>query len=110
MRIMRLCCTALLALGVTIAELPAQGIASLKVSPERVRLRVGERLSVAVTAYGADGAVVTPPTLGWSSTDTGVVRVESDVAAPDLARLVGVGEGVAVVEVRGGDARGFTVV
>src|SRR6266571_8434280 len=79
------------------AQTRAQGVYQLQVSPERLRLLVGDRAAVVVNAYAVNGGTVAVPGVFWNSTDTTLVRVESDSAWPEVARLVALREGSAVV-------------
>jgi S1-C subfamily serine protease len=88
----------------------AQGTVQLRVTPERIRLRVGERAAVVVTPVAPEGAAIPALVLVWSSTDTTIVQVEADAESPDVGRLVAQGAGSAVVEVRSGGSRGFVTV
>ena len=85
-------------------------VTDVQVAPPQVQLRAGDSSQVFATAYGPNGNVVVGPAIRWSSTDSTVVQVRSDPMAPDVATLVAVAPGAAVVEARVGNARGFTTV
>lgn len=88
----------------------AQGTVQLRVTPERIRLRVGERAAVVVTPVVPEGGAMPVLVLVWSSTDTAIVQVEADSESPDVGRLVAQAAGSAVVEVKSGGSRGFVTV
>jgi uncharacterized protein YjdB len=80
----------------------AQEVASVTLSHTTVQLRVGQRAGVYATANDARGVVLVGQRFDWSSSDPRIVRVEVDRGQPDLAYLVGVGEGLAQVQARAG--------
>ncbi|MBI4502522.1 MAG: trypsin-like peptidase domain-containing protein [Gemmatimonadetes bacterium] len=88
----------------------AAQVVDVQIAPPTVQLRVGDSSQVFATAYGQGGNVVVGPEIRWNSNDTSVVRVNADPQAPDVATLVAVKSGAAVVEARVGTARGFVTV
>jgi S1-C subfamily serine protease len=104
--------SALLSLVLVAAAGPAlgQGIVQLRVTPERIRLRVGERAALVVVPSTTDGSAIPALVLTWSSTDTAIVHVEADTEAPDVGRVLARGVGSAVVEVRAASARGLVTI
>ena len=100
-----------LILSLGLIPLPAAAqVVDVQVAPGSVPLRVGDSTQVFATGYGQGGNVVVGPAFRWTSNDSSVVRVVTDPQAPDVATLVGVKAGSAVVEARVGTARGFTTV
>lgn len=92
-----------LALALTAASpVAAQDVASVTLSHKTVQLRVGQRTGVYATANDARGVVLVGQRFEWTTSDPGIVRVEVDREQPDLAYLVGAGEGLAQVQVRVG--------
>ena len=83
----------------------AQAIAELQVAPSTAQIEVGTRKGVLVTAYDAGGNVVPTTDFGWTSSDPEVVRVKLDPATPNLAYVVGVAPGLALVSVTAGAAQ-----
>jgi hypothetical protein len=83
----------------------AQAIAELQVAPSTAQIEVGMRKGVLVTAYDASGNVVPTTAFGWISSDPEVVRVKLDPATPNLAYVVGVAPGLALVSVTAGAAQ-----
>lgn len=88
----------------------AQAIVELQIAPSTAQIEVGARKGVLVTAYDASGNVVPSTGFGWTSSDPEVVRVELDPAMPNLAYVVGVAPGVALVSVTAGKAQAFLAV
>lgn len=84
----------------------AQQVVEVQVQPPQIQLRVGERRSVFAQAFAAGNNPVLDATFRWSSSDTNVVRVETDAASPDIGNLVGVGSGGAIVTAQVGPVRG----
>src|SRR5438876_2621528 len=85
-------------------------VIDVQVAPGSVPLRAGDSTQVFATGYGQGGSVVVGALFRWSSNDSTVVRVLTDPQSPDVATLVGVKAGSAVVEARVGTARGFSTV
>ena len=83
----------------------AQTIAELQIAPSTAQIEVGTRKGVLVTAYDARGNVVPSTDFGWTSSDPEVVRVKLDPGIPNLAYVVGVAPGVALVSVTAGAAQ-----
>ena len=83
----------------------AQAIAELQIAPSTAQIEVRTRKGVLVTAYDARGNMVPSTDFGWSSSDPEVVRVETKLATPNLAYVVGVAPGVALVRVTAGAAQ-----
>lgn len=88
----------------------AQAIAELQIAPSTAQIEVGARKGVLVTAYDAGGNVVPSTAFGWTSSDPEVVRVEADPATPNLAYVVGVAPGVALVSVTARKVQAFLAV
>jgi len=88
----------------------AQAIAELQIAPSTAQIEVGTRKGVLVTAYDAGGNVVPSTDFRWTSSDPEVVRVKLDPATPNLAYVVGVAPGVALVSVTMGAAQAFLAV
>lgn len=88
----------------------AQTIAELQIAPSTAQIEVGTRKGVLVTAYDARGNVVPSTDFGWTSSDPEVVRVKLDPRMPNLAYVVGVAPGVALVSVTAGAAQAFLAV
>ena len=80
----------------------AQDVASVTLSHKTVQLKVGQRVGVYATANDARGVVLVGQRFEWTTSDARIVRVEVDREQPDLAYLVGAGEGLAQVQVRAG--------
>lgn len=81
-------------------------VADLQVIPASVTLAVGERQEVLAVAYNSRGDVVSQITFRWAVTDSAVVRVELDRAAPPgVVNLIGLAPGVAQVTVQAGNQR-----
>ena len=91
---------------------PAVGqVADLQVFPSEVRLAVGQREEILVSAYSASGDYLSNVRFQWSRVDTSIVRVETDPASPPgVFYLVGAGPGTAELEIRaGGQSREVSV-
>jgi TolB protein len=80
----------------------AQDVASVTLSHKTVQLQVGQRAGVYATANNARGVVLVGQRFEWTTSDARIVRVEVDRDQPDLAYLIGAGEGLAQVQVRAG--------
>src|SRR6185436_3771826 len=103
----------LAALGLSGASLVAAqtaAIADVQVAPPSVNLNAGQRSSVFATAYDSRGNVVATSRIVWSTTNAAVVRLEVDSTSPEVANLVGMGPGAAVIEARVGNRRGVATV
>ncbi len=87
---------------VAAAELSAQQVDEVRVTPSAAQIVVGERKSVVGTAYGANGGVISTARIVWTSTDMSRVRVEYNPSSSTVATLVGVAPGPATVEARAG--------
>ncbi len=90
------------------AQAPA--VADIQVAPPSVSLAAGQRTSVFATAYDAKNAVVVIQRITWVSSNPAIVRVEADSTSPEIANLVGVAGGSAIVEARIGNRRGVATV
>ncbi|MSR05896.1 MAG: hypothetical protein EXR93_02315 [Gemmatimonadetes bacterium] len=104
---------ALMGLAIAIAAANpalAQNQLQLRLTPERLQLKSGERAAVVVTASTNDGSPVPAFALTWTSTDTGVVQVEADAESPEVGRLVAGHAGTAVVQAVSGPVCGFVAV
>ncbi len=88
----------------------AQAIAQLEIAPSTVQIEVGAREGVLVTAHDASGNVVPSTDFRWTSSNPDVVRVEPDPAMPNLAYVVGVAPGVALVSVAAEATQAFLAV
>ena len=80
----------------------AQTVVSLQVAPQTVEVGVGERKSLLVTAYDSRGNVVPAARFSWTSAQSGVARVESTAATPNIGYVIGVSEGVVQIRVQVG--------
>ena len=97
-----------LALG--FQEALAQAVTTVQVAPPTVTLAVGQRTSVFATAFDATGNVLPNLQIRWTTTNAAVLKVEPDNTSPDVAVLVGVAAGAAIVEARIGNRRGAATV
>lgn len=83
----------------------AQAIVELQVVPSTAQIEVGMRKGVLVTAYDAGGNVVPATDFDWINSNPEVVRVKLNPATPNLAYVVGVAPGLALVSVTAGAAQ-----
>ncbi len=87
-----------------------QQVAEVQVAPVTVTLAVGERKELLASAYDSRGDNIATARFTWSSSSPGVVRVEEDPSVPGIAALIGIGPGLANVEVRVGNRRASAAV
>ncbi len=96
------------------ASLPAntvcQQVAEVQVAPVAVTMSVGERKEIMADAYDGRGDIVPAARFAWSTSDPGVVEIEEDPSLPGIVALIGLGEGVANVEVRVGNQQASATV
>jgi uncharacterized protein YjdB len=90
--------------------LSGQQVAEVQVAPVTVTLVVGERKELLASAYDNRGDNIATARFAWTSSSPGVVRVEEDPSVPGIAVLIGVGPGLANVEVRVGNRRASAAV
>jgi len=88
----------------------AQAVADVQIAPPSVSITVGGRSSVFATAYAANGNVVPIERLRWTTSNPRVVQIQVDSASQDVAVLLGVSAGSAVVEAWAGSKRGVATV
>lgn len=88
----------------------AQAVNEVQIAPPSVSMQAGSRTSVFATAYAANNNVVAVEKLAWTSSNPNVVRIEVDPSSPDVAVLVGVAAGSAIIEARVGPKRGVATV
>jgi len=84
---------------------PPAAVARVVVTPDSVALQPGQPIDLAVTAYDAEGHVLTGRTVTWTTSDSAVATVGAGglvtAASPGSARITATVEGV------GGSARVF---
>ncbi|MSR07222.1 MAG: hypothetical protein EXR93_09185 [Gemmatimonadetes bacterium] len=90
--------------------LAAQAVADVQIAPPSVTVAVGGRSSVFATAYAANGNVVPIERLRWTMSNPQVVQIHVDSTSQDIAVLVGVSAGSAIVEAWAGPKRGTATV
>lgn len=87
-----------------------QAVAEVQIAPPSVSIAAGSRTSVFATAYAANNNVVAVTSLRWTVSNPAVVRVDVDPSSPDVAVIVGLSAGSAIVEAWAGNKRGLATI